>query len=44
MDDNIERIKFNIILLGETQVGKTSLIKSLTGEKFDESIVNCRSR
>jgi len=36
MDDNIERTKFNIILLGETQVGKTSLIKFLTGKPFDE--------
>ena len=37
MDDNIERTKFNIILLGETLVGKTCLINSLTGKEFNEN-------
>ena len=36
MDAKIERKKFNVILLGETSVGKTCLVKSLTGQPFDE--------
>ena len=37
MDNNIKRRKFNVILLGENLVGKTSVIKSLTGKEFDEN-------
>ena len=34
---NFNRNKFNIALLGGTQVGKTLIIKSLFGEPFNES-------
>ena len=37
MDDNIKRTKFNVILLGEKSVGKTSLVLSLTGQPFNEN-------
>ena len=37
MDANIERKKFNVILLGEKSVGKTSLVLSLTGQPFNEN-------
>ena len=37
MDANIERKEFNVILLGEKSVGKTSLVLSLTGQPFNEN-------
>ena len=37
MDANIERKKFNVILLGEKSVGKTCLVQSLTGKEFNEN-------
>ena len=39
MDANIERKKFNVCLLGETHVGKTSLAQSLIGKSFNENQV-----
>jgi small GTP-binding protein len=33
----IKRLKFNVIILGEGQVGKTSMISYLKGNKFEES-------
>ena len=39
MEEIIERTKFNICLLGETFVGKTSLMKSLTGYLPDKNII-----
>jgi small GTP-binding protein len=33
----IKRLKFNVIILGEAQVGKTSMISNLKGNKFEES-------
>ena len=40
MEENIKRTKFNICLLGESDVGKTSLIKSLTRESFDQNVMS----
>ena len=37
MEVNITRIKFNVILLGESIVGKSCLVQSLIGEKFEVS-------
>ena len=34
---DIERLKFNIFLLGDTQVGKTSMIEALEGKPFRET-------
>ena len=38
--DNIKRKKFNISILGETQVGKTSMILVLKGERFQEIMLS----
>ena len=35
--NTIKRTKFNVSLLGETQVGKTSMISVKTGIEFDEN-------
>ena len=35
--NSIKRTKFNVSLLGETQVGKTSMISVKTGIEFDEN-------
>ena len=40
MEENIKRKKFNICLLGESAVGKTSLTKSLTGESFNQNVMS----
>ena len=34
--NSIKRIKFNVSLLGETQVGKTSMVQVKSGIPFDE--------
>ena len=34
---DIERLKFNIFLLGDTQVGKTSMIEALEGKPFRDT-------
>ena len=39
MKNNIKRTKFNIILLGESKVGKTSIIGSLMNKPFNENNV-----
>mgnify|MGYP002624642748 CR=1 FL=1 len=38
--NNIKRKKFNISILGESRVGKTSMIKSLRGMPFDEFMLS----
>ena len=36
MSNHIKRLKFNVIILGESQVGKSSMISSLQGEPFED--------
>jgi len=40
MDKQIKRKKFNISILGETQVGKTSMIKVLKGQGFEDIMLS----
>ena len=40
MNKEIKRKKFNIIVLGEGSVGKTSIIRSLKGNYFEEDILS----
>jgi small GTP-binding protein len=35
--NNIKRLKFNVVILGEGSVGKTSMISNLKGNKFEET-------
>jgi len=37
MSYDIKRLKFNVIILGEGQVGKSSMISTLKGNKFEET-------
>lgn len=37
MSSYIKRLKFNVIILGEGQIGKSSMISTLKGNRFEES-------
>ena len=36
----IKRLKFNVSILGETQVGKTNMVSVLTGQGFKPEILS----